>query len=464
MTGEKRDNRILIVEDSATQAEKLRYILERNGYGVTVTRNGREALEAIRRQVPSLVISDIIMPEMDGFTLCSRLKGEDETKGIPVILLTSLAESEDVLKGLQSGADNFIVKPYDEKYLLSRIDHIRINTNLQNGSKMEMGVELYFKGERYFINSERKQILDLLLSTYEGAVRKNRELLESREKVEALNEELERKVQERTADLRAEIEERKRTEEELTQYRHKLEELVRERTEELNETVRRLEASNRDLEQFAFVASHDLQEPLRMVAGYMQLLERKYHGKLDEKADTYIAFAVDGSKRMQKLIEGLLSYSRISHGAEFGRVDTNAVFAGAIANLAAAIGESEAVVEAGALPTVRGDEIQLTQLFQNLIGNAVKYRKTDTRPHVRVSAERRGKEWLFSVRDNGIGIDPQYFDRIFHVFQRLHTQDEYQGTGIGLASCKKIVERHHGRIYVESSPGGGSVFYFSIPD
>ncbi len=221
--------------------------------------------------------------------------------------------------------------------------------------------------------------------------------------------------------------------------------------------------SNTELEQFAYIASHDLQEPLRMVASYVQLLARRYKGKLEAEADEFIGFAVDGAKRMQELINALLVYSRIgTKGKEFGPIDCETVLQIALKNLQIAIEDSQAMVTYDALPTIRGDTTQLGQLFQNLIGNAIKFRG-DKRPAVHVSAERNGKEWGFSFRDDGIGIDSQYAERIFVIFQRLHSKEEYPGTGIGLALCRKIVERHGGRIWVESEPGKGSTFRFSMP-
>lgn len=233
--------------------------------------------------------------------------------------------------------------------------------------------------------------------------------------------------------------------------------------EKLKRALAELERSNKELEQFAYVASHDLQEPLRMVASYVQLFEKKYKGQLDEKADKYIFFAVDGVKRMQRLIDGLLAYSRVARGAQFTHVDTNHVFSQAVLNLSITVKENRAVVTRDDLPPVSGDETQLVQLFQNLIGNAIKFRKQAVPPLVHISAKREGREWVFSVRDNGIGLDPQYSRRIFLIFQRLHPRDEYPGTGIGLALCKRIVERHHGRIWVESEPDEGSTFFFTMP-
>lgn len=231
----------------------------------------------------------------------------------------------------------------------------------------------------------------------------------------------------------------------------------------LQRTMAELERSNAELEQFANIISHDLQEPLRMVTGYIQLLARRYAGKLGEDADDFITYAVDGAERMQQLINDLLAYSRVgTQGMAFEPTDCETVLDNTLANLEVAIEESRAVVTHDPLPTVIADVSQLTQLFQNLIGNAIKFH-CDDQPRIHVSTEQNANEWIFSVRDNGIGIDPKHAERIFLVFQRLHTRQEYAGTGIGLAICQKIVARHGGRIWVESQPGKGSTFYFTMP-
>jgi PAS domain S-box-containing protein len=223
-----------------------------------------------------------------------------------------------------------------------------------------------------------------------------------------------------------------------------------------------LRRSNEELEQFAYVASHDLQEPLRSIGSYCQLLQRRYKGKLDKDADEFIDFAVDGAKRMQVLMNDLLKYSRVgTRGKPFEATDCNAVFNDAVSNLRQAIEEAGATVVCDPLPIVSGDAVQLGQLFQNLIANAIKFRG-EAAPKVHVSASDEGGETIFSVKDNGIGVDARHADRIFQIFQRLHERGKYPGTGIGLAVCKKIVARHGGRIWVESAPGAGAEFRFSL--
>jgi len=261
----------------------------------------------------------------------------------------------------------------------------------------------------------------------------------------ALQQERSSQLKQVNRQLEAEVAERKRAEAALASH------------------AKDLARSNAELEQFAYIASHDLQEPLRAISGFLQLLEQRYRDLVDDKGQDYINRSVAAARRMQTLIRDLLQYSRVgTRGKEFGPVDLAGVLAVSLENLDAAVSESQAVISHDSLPTIQGDDTQLVQLFQNLIGNAIKFRGQDS-PRVHVGASLNGDKYVFSVRDNGIGIDPKHADRIFLIFQRLHTRQEYPGTGLGLALCKKIVERHGGRIWVESEPGQGAAFHFTLP-
>ena len=271
------------------------------------------------------------------------------------------------------------------------------------------------------------------------------------ESLKQSKEQLEIMVADRTAAwndanirLSVELDERRRAEKILAQY------------------AEDLKRSNAELEQFAYVASHDLQEPLRMVASFTQLLAKRYRGKLDQDADEFIGFAVDGANRMQVLINDLLAFSRVgTRGKPLVATDCEAVLSHTLANLTTTLQKTGAVVTHDPLPTVMADAVQLGQLLQNLLANALKFRGQDPL-RVHIAVQQQGDEWIFSVQDNGIGIAPEHQERIFSIFQRLHRREEFPGTGLGLALCKKIAERHGGRIWVESAPGRGSTFYFSI--
>lgn len=266
---------------------------------------------------------------------------------------------------------------------------------------------------------------------------RERDVIEA--EIRILNNSLESRVKERTAELEA-------------------------RTRELEKRSAELQRSNADLTQFAYIASHDLQEPLRMVGSYMGLLARRYSGELDETADRYIQFAIDGANRMQALIHDLLVYSRAgTQEIEKKPVSSEQVLRTALKNLDVAIKESGAVVRYENLPIVEADETKLTQVMQNLIANAVKFRKEGVAPEISVAAQRSDGEWTFAIADNGIGFDPRYRDRIFHIFQRLHGVGKYPGNGIGLAICRRIVGHHGGRLWAESEPELGSTFFFTLP-
>ena len=449
---------LLIVEDSPTQAERLKYILEQQGYRFLVARNGREALAAIQECLPALVISDIVMPEMDGYQLCGQIKKNGKFKSIPVILLTSLTDPIDVVKGLESGADNFIFKPYDEKYLLSRITYMLANRHLRDvESSPQMGVEIFFSGRKFFITSDRLQILNLLLSTYEAAVQRNRELATARDELRLLNENLEARVRERTAALETEVAVRRRAEEEIKKLNLELEQRVLERTAQL-------QAANVELEAFSYSVSHDLRAPLRHVDGFLGLLAKQAGDKLDGKSREYLKIISDSAKQMGCLIDDLLAFSRMGR-AEMMRekVDVEQLVHEVIGGMRHETKDRQIRWKISPLPKVEADPAMMRQVFSNLLANAVKYSSTREAAEIEVGVQDAPKELVFSVRDNGVGFDMQFADKLFGVFQRLHRAEDFEGTGIGLANVRRIIARHGGRTWAEGKPDGGATFYFSLP-
>jgi light-regulated signal transduction histidine kinase (bacteriophytochrome) len=320
-------------------------------------------------------------------------------------------------------------------------------TSLDEFTRAILNILEDFSSEKERLGETQRAILNIL---EDFAAEKSRLEATQRAVMNILEdfEEQKSRVELVNRDLRKEISERAAAEKALTQR------------------TTQLARSNAELEQFAYVASHDLQEPLRMVSNYVQLFERRYKGQVDELADKYIRYAVDGARRMQALIGGLLEYSRIGYSDQ---AKEPVAFASqealelALGNIRSVVESSEASITQGPLPRVMGDLAQISQIFQNLITNALKFHTVGVKPEVRISALRSGREYIFSVADNGIGIDPQYADRIFVIFQRLHTRTEYEGTGIGLSICKKVIERSGGRIWVESVLGSGSTFYFTLP-
>jgi len=242
-----------------------------------------------------------------------------------------------------------------------------------------------------------------------------------------------------------------------------LEEMIETRTRELYTTNIELERQNKELEQFVYIASHDLREPLRTVKSFTELLQEDYKGKLDENAEKYVQFISQGANRMSALIDGLLQYSRLNRDKEMTIVDCNALIKAVLDDLSTSVTETHAILDIGELPKLKGYETDLRLLFQNLLTNAIKFRKKDTVPHIKISAIKQDVYWMFSFQDNGIGIAKRNQEKIFAIFQRLHSKSDYEGTGIGLAHCQKIVDLHGGKISVESELGKGSTFYFSIP-
>ena len=419
---------ILLVDDKPDNLRLLSSLLSERGYETRGVINGQMALKAARSNPPDLILLDIMMPQMNGYEVCEHLKGEDSTREIPVIFISAKDEVFDKVKAFSVGGVDYIVKPFHFEEVLARIENHLTIRKLQK-QLQEQNILLQEE-----INS--RQAVEKALQEQNQLLQKE---INSRQAVE-------KALQEQNVLLQQEISERRRAE------------------AALQKSNQELARSNAELEQFAYVASHDLQAPLATTASYAQLLEQRYQARLDEKANKYIRNIVDGCVRMQTLIDDLLAYSRIGRNQKpFEAVDCDRVFQEACANLQMAIRNNQAAITHDELPVLIADSSQLGQLFQNLIDNAIKYRQ-DAPPKIHIGVERYEDSWLFAVKDNGIGIDPKYADRIFQIFQRLHSRKEYSGTGIGLAICQKIVEHHGGHIWVESTPNLGSIFYFTIPD
>lgn len=714
--------RILVVEDSATQAESLRYTLEQKGYEVFVAGNGREALKQIGRIMPAAVISDIIMPEMDGFRLCREMKSDADLKSIPLILLTALSDPKDVLRGLECGADNFITKPYDEDYLLSKIRYVLTNAGKQEKSGTRAGVEVLFQGQKYFIASERRQMLDLLLSSYETAVTKNHELKQAQERLEALNEQLERNVERfrllsgtagrllrspdpqeivnelckqvmehldchvffnflvneetgrlrlnacagipeeeirkfewldfgvavcgcvardavriiaedifHTTDPRTELvksygvqaycchpllaqgkligtlsfgtrtrpafapdevalmksvtdqvavamqrlqAERALRESEkklrsafanaaigfaitmpdgrfvdanpaycaltgynveelhtlrLTHLMHpddlaenmgllervlageihdlvlenrylrkdgetvwvrksvsvvrksegaphwivvldedittskRAEEALKKAHAELQDRARRLEETNQDLEDFAYTISHDLRAPLRAINGFAHMMTDDYGPSLDEEGRRRLGVIETNAVKMGLLIDDLLAFSRAGQIAmNVSLIDMNSLVKDIAETLKTSGAGAKASIRVGALPPAHGDPALIRHVLANLLENAVKFSRKRPEPRVEVGSFERNGEQVYFVKDNGIGFDMKYSDKLFGVFQRLVTEKEFEGTGVGLAIVHRLISRHGGRVWAEAKPGEGATFFFTL--
>lgn len=418
---------ILIVDDTPENLRLLSTMLTHRGYAPRCVINGQMALRACNSNPPDLILLDIMMPEMNGYEVCQHLKSEPKTREIPVIFISAKDEVFDKVNAFAVGAVDYISKPFQFEEVLARIESHLTLRNLQKQLK-EQNVLLQEEiRNRLAVEKtlhEKNQILQQEISTRLA---------------------VEKALQEQNLILQKEISNRQHAESALLKSNQ---ELAR---------------SNAELEQFAYVASHDLQAPLATIASYAQLLEKRYKDQLDSQASKFIGNIVHGCTRMQTLIDDLLEYSRVGRSQRpFELVDCNHAIQQTIANLQGAIRDTKAVVTYNNLPTVMGDNSQLVQLFQNLVGNAIKYRH-DAAPAVHITASKQEGNWLFSISDNGIGIAMQHQERIFQIFQRLHTQREYSGTGIGLAICQKIVERHGGSIWVESEPGQGSTFHFTLP-
>lgn len=395
--------KILLVDDKPENLVALQAVLDDFGEELVEAHSGKEALRACLEHDFAVILLDVKMPDMDGFETAAMIRERERSRDTPIIFLTALKSEEHLFRGYYMGAVDYLYKPIVPEVLRSKV-----------------GV---------FVDLSRKNAL----------LRSHAATLEAK-----------------NAELEQQIEERLRAEEDVRRLNAELEKRVQERTVELSRT-------NEELRQFAYVASHDLQEPLRTIGSYAQLLAKRYKGSLDSDADDFIQYIVGGVSRMHTLLNDMLAYSRVtqSEGKVLLPAHTEAVLESAILNLEALVKETRTAITHDPLPVVMGDEIQLGQVFQNLISNAIKYRGS-VDPRIHISVRQEDGDWVFTVKDNGIGIDPQYHERIFGIFKRLHGR-ELPGTGMGLAICKRIIERHGGRIWVESGTGSGSRFHFTIP-
>ncbi len=397
--------RILVTEDSPTQRERLKHILEREGYDVSAAGNGVEALKLMRQTQPSLVISDILMPGMDGYGLCREMKKDENLKDIPVILLTALSDPGDVIKGLECGADNFLTKPYNEAYLLYRIQHILVNMKLRTREHFQMGVEIFFRNQKYSINADRIQILNLLLSTYEVAIQKN---------------------------------------------------------QELSAMQRQLEAANRELEAFSYSVSHDLRAPLRTIDGFSEALREDCSDRLGQTGEEHLRHIRSAVRKMNDLIDAMLSLSRLTRtDVKRERLDLSGLARTVISELREREPERRVDFVIGEAITAEGDAVMLKAALENLLGNAWKF--TGRRDPAKIEfGLLRKADPTYYVRDNGAGFDMTYAGKLFGAFQRLHTATEFPGLGIGLATVRRIIHRHGGQIWAEGETGKGATFYFTL--
>ncbi len=455
--------KILIAEDSQTQAEQLSHYLSIRGFAVRVARDGKQALAAALHSKPAMVITDVVMPEMDGYTLCKEIKSLPTLNDVPVVLLTSLSGPQDIVRGLECGADSFIRKPYDDKYLVSRVEYILKNVELRKTERLQVGVQLHFGGQSHFITAERQQILDLLISTYEDAVQINEELETKQRELQQAKETLEMRVAERTAELaqaneqlQTELAERKRAEEQIKKLNEDLERRVAERTAQLA-------AANNELEAFSYSVSHDLRTPLRHINGFARILIEEHSPQLLPEARQKIERIQEGTQKMGRMIDDLLNLARLDRRSMAMHITSlNSLVEKVLHDLESETTGREIDWLIGSLPSVNCDPGLMQQVFANLLSNAVKYTRRRERAVIEIDQSTVEGQLVLFVRDNGAGFNPKYTDKLFGVFQRLHNDQEFEGTGVGLATVQRIVRKHGGRIWAESETNKGATFYFTL--
>ncbi len=502
---------ILVVEDSPTQSELHRRVLLQHGFNVSLAANLSEALSELlnhklSKSTIDAVLLDLNLPDSAGIETFFRVY--ENASDLPIVVLSSINAESTAVEALQGGAQDYLIKGKASELeigrcLLYAIERSRVERRLRQSEKrtrlvLENCTDAFISCDNSGLIKDwnrqaealfgwrREEVIGKTLA--ETVIPEELQEVHRRDLQRLSHEEQEMSLRRRgethllhkdgqripvelglfpihlgedSGELCAfvhDISYRKQIEQRMKHLNEELEQRVEERTAELAR-------SNSELQQFAKVASHDLQEPLRAMEGYARLLAKRYKGKLDADGDEFINYILDGVDRMVKLIQSVLVHASIDNSdiKTLQLVDCNDVMEEVLSNLKASIQECGAKINTGRLPTVVASKTELLQLFQNLVSNAIKYSARDKIPEISVDAEENVHEWVFSVEDNGIGIDPKYTEKIFDMFARLHGKTSYSGTGIGLAICKKIVETHGGRIWVQSEPGSGSIFLFTLP-
>ncbi|MBA3592647.1 MAG: response regulator [Polaromonas sp.] len=556
-SGNTSPRHVLVVENILAQAQMLCHILEEEGYRVSIADNGRSALEMTTSLLPALVVSGVKIPEMSGYELCRQIKVDPALRQIPVILVTSLVDPNEVLLGLQCGADSFVIKPYERSHMLARVEHALSTRDIDQAPEASAPAEIFFHGERHHITASRTQILNLLMSTYDAAMQRNDELTESREllrertaEVLKSNRFLDSMIEHIPAAVyikdathfryvrvnRAEEDMVGRPREEIIgkcvhdifskeeadnfaaqdrrvlasglledipedrllsgangprllhtckvpvfgdgaepthvlgisediTVRRDLEKMVATLHAALKIRVDDLETTNKSLESFTSAASHDLRSPLSVIAGYAGLLEKNYADRLDEKGLHYLSVIRARVTSMTGLIEDLLTFSRLTlQEVAKTRVDMNALVAQVAAEMPGSGPDTpQPAIALGPLPDAQADPALLRQVWINLLSNAFKYSSRVASPLIEISGRVEDAEAIYSVRDNGAGFDMAYYDKLFEVFERLHGDEEFAGTGVGLATVRRVIMRHGGRLWAEGKVGEGAVFHFALP-